>query len=175
MQTEFHTVVTDIALSYEGMEEVGNNAGWRNKAFEAAMKAIGWFAGWAWCASFVRLVYLEAARKVFGQNSPEYAELKKVLSHSVIRTYENIKKSGMFSIRHNYACPGDIILWSYGGGKGHTGIIISASFQTAVVMEGNTNKAGQREGKWAMRKDRYLVSAPDKKLLGIATFRGGGG
>lgn len=42
--------------------------------------------------------------------------------------------------------PGDIFIMDFGGGHGHTGIVISVDDHTIHTIEGNTNDTGSREG-----------------------------
>lgn len=166
----FNDAILEKAVSYIGQEEIGNNMGWKDKAFEASMKAIGWMYGWAWCMSSVRLVYLETSREFYGINSLEYIDLKSMLSHSVIRTYRNIKESSRWIIQLD-PVPGGIILWDYGKGKGHCGIFSTHIGKLSIVLEGNTNKKGQREGKYFMPKECDIL-ARGERYLGCATYKG---
>jgi len=167
----FSERVLDIARSYIGQTEIGDNAGWKDKVFETAMRAIGWMRGWAWCASFVRLVYLQAAEETWGRDSVRYKEIKKALSHGVLKTYQLGQASPSFIIKHN-PTPGGIILFDYGKGKGHTGIYVSPGAGTTdILIEGNTNKAGSREGKYVLEKSRVL-SKTGLKYLGCMVYQG---
>jgi len=162
--------VVEIAKSYNGQTEIGNNGGWKDKLFEASMRAIGWMKGWAWCSSFVRLCYLKAAAEVYGKYSIEYAILKRTIKHGVLATYRAAKQDPHFTITKEPIF-GGIIIFDYGQGKGHTGIYLDVDTdRTVKLIEGNTNKEGSREGKYVMERTRVLQNNP--KYLGCITFVG---
>lgn len=55
--------------------------------------------------------------------------------------------------------PGDVVIFDYGGGTGHTGIIESVNGSTLTTIEGNTNDDGSREGYEVARRQRPVSSA----------------
>ena len=50
--------------------------------------------------------------------------------------------------------PGYIFGIDHGNGKGHAGIVLDVAGDDLATYEGNTNKAGEREGKWALVRNR---------------------
>ena len=55
--------------------------------------------------------------------------------------------------------PGDVVIFDYGGGKGHTGIIEAVDGDTLTTIEGNTNDDGSREGYEVARRQRSAGGA----------------
>lgn len=55
--------------------------------------------------------------------------------------------------------PGDVVIFDYGGGKGHTGIVEAVSGDTLTTIEGNTNDDGSREGYEVARRTRSASKA----------------
>lgn len=55
--------------------------------------------------------------------------------------------------------PGDVVIFDYGSGKGHTGIIEAVDGDTLTTIEGNTNDDGSREGYEVARRQRSASSA----------------
>lgn len=162
----FSKKVIEIAKADIGNTEIKDNGGWVNKKFEAAMRAIGWMTGWAWCASWVRKVYLQAADELWGKKSENYRILKKALSHGVLKTWRNMTASPYFVKEKGTLHRGDIGFYDHGKGKGHEIIFTSGNTKEFNTIEGNTNKAGAREGKYVMRRKRKA----DSKFLGFMRY-----
>lgn len=55
--------------------------------------------------------------------------------------------------------PGDVVIFDYGGGKGHTGIVESVDGDKLTTIEGNTNDDGSREGYEVARRQRSASKA----------------
>jgi hypothetical protein len=134
-----------------GVKEVGNNSGFSDPVFEALMKKHGWRSGEPWCASLCRAVWLEIY-----YSQPFYDELSKILSKSVIRTYQEAKDSSLTRVQQT-PVEGGIILWGTGNGKGHEGLVERVIDPFFVhSFEGNTTRSGVREGDTLMQKHRKL-------------------
>lgn len=54
--------------------------------------------------------------------------------------------------------PGHIFVMDFGGGKGHTGIIIAVNGGFMDTIEGNTNDQGGREGSGVFARTRKINS-----------------
>jgi hypothetical protein len=143
--------IVNEARKWLHVREIGANHGFNDKIFEAQIKLVGWKVGEPWCAYFAKLVWLNVYKK-----TPHYVILEKVLSGSVLATWRNAKAS---PIIHTGEKPvvGGIVCWGTGNGKGHEGIHIEIrdDFNT-VTIEGNTSRAGVREGDKIMEKRRKL-------------------
>jgi hypothetical protein len=166
----FEKKVIEIASQDIGQEELKGNSGWKDKVFEAAMRSIGWHRGWAWCASWVRKVYLQAAEETWGKNSCHYKRIKKVLSHGVLRTWNNMRKSPYFEVSDT-AGEGMIGCLRHGKTRGHEYIVLTIGEDKDRVrtIEGNTNCAGEREGKYVMSRVREEYP---RNILGYGRYAG---
>jgi len=87
-------LVFQVANSYVGQKEVGNNAGWVDKKFEAKMVAMGWQIGWSWCAIFYKLCLKEALEQYYSMphDNSIVKDILKVYTPSVLRTVANRKE-----------------------------------------------------------------------------------
>lgn len=145
----------DIATSFEGIKEVGNNRGFNNKAFERLMLGVGWYPGAPWCAFALQLVYKLAGlvTPITGFSPTAYNKKHVIYTDGKLR--EAIK-------------PGDAGTLSYNKfkkdrrrykGIGHAFIIKSMYGKSAVVTsEGNTDSDASREGNGFYQKIRPLQS-----------------
>lgn len=131
--------------------EHGKNAGFNDPVFEHNMRKLGWRPGQAWCAYFCKLIWLNVY-----EDTDLYDVLDKVLSPSVLATWRNAKASPVIKTSEKPVV-GGIVCWGTGNGKGHEGIHIEIrdEFNT-VTIEGNTTRAGVREGDKVMEKRRKL-------------------
>ena len=141
--------IVQIAQSYVGQREVAGNRGWKDKAFEAKMKATGWQPGDAWCAFFTELVWTEAFK-----GTSHVARFVALFSPSATATFSNFSGSQEYKTGRTPR-PGALAVWRYGTGwKGHIGIVESVEKGAMKTIEGNTNAAGSREGVMVARKRR---------------------
>jgi len=162
-----------LANLYLGQKEKKGNSGFFDPIFEEEMKAIGWLKGYPWCMSFVRLVYLKAIRKVCPENVGLEGFVRLALKHSVLGTYNELKKvNPYFAITHE-TIPGGIVLWKTSVTNGHAGLALpNASLKTIKSIDGNTNKAGSREGEIVAEKTRSITGNGKWQYLGCASLRG---
>jgi hypothetical protein len=145
----------DIATSFEGIKEVGNNRGFNNKTFERLMINVGWYPGAPWCAFALSLVYKLAGlvTPITGFSPSAYNKKHVIFDNGVLK--ESIK-------------PGDAGTLSYNKykrdrrrykGIGHAFLIKSMYGKSAVVTsEGNTDSDASREGNGFYQKIRPLQS-----------------
>ena len=159
------THVVKVALSYVGQREIPGNKGWRDKAFEAKMKATGWTSGQAWCAYFTELVWCQAYA-----GTPHVDRFISLFSPSATATYSNFAGSSHYKVGR-VPKPGALAVWRYGTGwKGHIGIVQTVERGTFYAIEGNTNAAGSREGVMVARKRRKTAlngRGPGLNLIGF--------
>jgi len=146
-------VAVQIADSFEGIKEIGNNEGFDNASFERMMKEVGWWKGAAWCAFSLKLIYKLAGIKttVTGWSPTAYNKKHVIFTDGVLR--EPIR-------------PGDSGTLSYAKYRnnpkrfkaiGHAFIIKKTIGNSAVVTgEGNTDGNGDREGNGFYEKIRPL-------------------
>lgn len=145
--------IVEIAIKYLGQAEVSGNKGWNDKSFEAQMRAVGWQPSHSWCCYFTELVAKEAA----GKGTPAWAAFDKLFQPSCTATYANFSGSSLYKVG-KIPKPGSLIVWKYAQTwKGHIGIVESVKGDVISTIEGNTNKAGSREGTHVLRKTRRLV------------------
>lgn len=158
--------IVQIATGYIGQREVSGNRGWRDKAFEAKMKATGWQSGHAWCAYFTELVWTEAYKGT--DHAKRFVSL---FSPSATATFSNFSGSQFYKTGTRPQ-PGALAVWRYGTGwKGHIGVVDAiVDSQTFTCIEGNTNAAGGREGVAVARKRRKVAlggRGPGLNLIGF--------
>jgi hypothetical protein len=159
--------IVEVALSYVGQTEKPGNRGWQDPKFEAKMVEVGWKVGHAWCAYQAELIWKEA----YGKKHSLWKSLDRLFSPSAVSTYGNFHGSGLFKTG---SAPrlGALAVWRYGSGwSGHIGVIVKVgpapNFDT---VEGNTNKAGEREGLRTMVKTRRTGLAATARGLNLIGF-----
>lgn len=147
-------LIITTAMYYVGQLETKSNSGFANKAFQKLMEAAGWYKGAPWCAFFGKAIY-----KIAFKDQPELlAIVNKCCSGSAKQTFDNFKKDGRFEVGDTPE-PGAIVVWLHGHGpSGHEGIVstVDAANNTMVVIEGNTNASGSREGDRVATKYRTV-------------------
>jgi hypothetical protein len=129
--------IVETASKYIGQKEKPGNMGFINPDFDAKMRSVGFVNSHAWCAYFAELVWREA-----GQDTAPF-------SASAFKTYLNYEAAGRKGSQ--IAVPGALAVWrsvknGQRGWTGHIGIVAEASAESFKCIEGNTNKAGGREG-----------------------------
>lgn len=127
-----------LALLYEGIEEVGDNNGFNNAAFENMMKTVGWKNSDQWCMYFSKAVYDYAL--------PELADdFNKSLTGSSQGSFNNVKAGKSKSLKvvtSGGALPGDIVIWvnKSNSATGHAGIVLeTGNGNNFKSIEGNVN------------------------------------
>jgi hypothetical protein len=132
--------VARLSLLFQGVEEVGNNAGFSNDTFEKMMREVGWKNGEAWCSYFAKVVYLYALPNLSD-------DINKWWGGSSQATFQNVKngKSDEFEvITSGRPKKGDIVIWQRinSPSQGHVGIVTKAYLNSSTrfdAIEGNTN------------------------------------
>ena len=119
----------------------GENQGFTDNSFELMMKAVGWRSGQAWCAYYVKLVFMQMYsfdRDYLAKNFTGGAV------NNLTITQNNNKRGDKRYVAITSGSPqiGDIFVLS-----GHTGIVLNViSGNKVQTIEGNTNFKGSREG-----------------------------
>ncbi len=104
-----------------------------------------------WCAMFVSWAFAQAGHPLPAVTGPNgFAKVQMAWKYA--------EKVGRLVWR---PMPGDIFLINHGGGRGHTGIVVSVDEKTGtmVTIEGNTNAAGARNGTMVRSKTRPVKQA----------------
>lgn len=142
--------VLAAAAKYVGQTETQGNSGFVDKAFQKQMEAVGWNKGQSWCAYFAELAWKEAF-----EGHALLPALDKLFSPAATATYSNFYGSDKFKAGTTPK-PGALAVWRLGKGwQGHIGIVEQVLPNgTFISIEGNTNKAGSREGVAVLRKTR---------------------
>lgn len=104
-----------------------------------------------WCAMFVSWAFAQAGHPLPAVTGPNgFAKVESGWRYA--------KKIGRLVWQPKV---GDIFFINHGGGRGHTGIVVSvdAKAGTMVTIEGNTNAAGARNGTMVRSKTRPIKQA----------------
>lgn len=147
--------VLHVARSQVGVREV--TANW-SPVIKVYLKVAGVFSPAPWCAAFVHWCLLEAG-----------ADKKKLAKFpaSTYYLYAWAKSTGRLM-----SAPKRGRLFVVNGAKGgHTGFVRSVESPWIETIEGNTNKAGSREGVATMDKERnwrvYFDAYPRKGFISL--------
>lgn len=120
-------------------EKTGHNDG---EAVESYLKSVGLGKGYAWCAAFVYWCFNQASKQLSVENPL-------VKTAGVMDHWRKAKDNIVLSSQK-----GDIFIMDFGGGKGHTGLVISQTSDRIFTLEGNTNDGGSREGDGVYKRNR---------------------
>jgi hypothetical protein len=133
-------LIVHRALAYDGVEEVGSNWGPEVSYF---LKQVEIDFPAPWCGAFAYAIRKEVGYEPTGKPRqyawvPSWANAGKVVWK---------RSSNKKPYRHQVR-PGDVILLWYPSLKrlGHIGTVIQVRKDGVVTSEGNTNRAGSREG-----------------------------
>ena len=129
-----------------GVEEIPKGSNW-GEHVQKYLVSVGITFPAAWCAAFVYWCY-----KMAGST-----QLPK--TGGVLKMWN----SSPAEIKSNKPNVGAIVIFDYGGGLGHAGIIESIEGKVLHTIEGNTNDEGIREGYEVCRKQR---KSDDPKIKG---------
>jgi len=136
------------------------NKGFVDATFETMMKQVGWKGGDAWCAYYIKLVYLQLY-------SFDRQWISKNLSGSAIGNFRNIQllnskgDKRWIATTENEPEIGDAFSLQMPRG-GHTGIITEVIKKnddgsvTVKTIEGNTNAGASREGDKTLSLNRKM-------------------
>lgn len=146
--------LVELALAEVGVEEIdGSNCGPRVNEYKGATNLPASEA-WPWCAAFICWLVREAMR---GTNVPETATFRRPRTAGAW-DFENWSRRQDDSTQtkkpHNGDIrPGDIVIFTFP----HIGLAIAKPDPDGYVLtvEGNTDKAGSREGGGVFRKARH--------------------
>lgn len=142
-----------IALTQLGVRETTTNAGPEVNRYLAS---VGLDPGVSWCAAFVHWVFGEASLALDVLNPcPK--------TGGVLHLWELAPDEAKVS----EPVRGAIVIMDHGKGHGHTGIVESVNGGGLIeTIEGNTNRAGSREGDSVARHIWRPEDGARGKLLG---------
>lgn len=132
-----------VAESQIGVRESGAN---RGATVERYQRVAGGSPGQPWCMYFVQWCALRAATAC-GCSNP----VRPVTGH-VLTFWGATPAAHRFNVLAARA--GDILIFDFGGGRGHTGVVTAVANGILTTVEGNTNGTGSREGDGVYRKAR---------------------
>lgn len=128
-----------FSMLFDGIKEIGNNAGFSNEAFENMLREIGWKGGEPWCMYFAKAIYVNALPKLAD-------DFSKSLSGSTQLSFNNValgKSQSLEVITSGKPRVGDIAIWQRlnDSSKGHAGVVIKVrdNGQKFETIEGNAN------------------------------------
>ncbi len=155
--------IAETAMQYVNIEEIRGNLGWKDKLFEKAMAAVGWYKKAHWCAFFMEKVWVEAYMEYYKEKPAIFGRAKKLLgrlcSGNSQRTYRNFRDSGVFDTGSIPAI-GAAAVWKYAGLSGHTAACIIEIDHNNKIFKTIEGNAGD---KVAVRKHKF----GEKNLLGF--------
>jgi hypothetical protein len=136
--------VIEVAKKYLGLKEDPNNSFKKGTLLGDVLHKAGQKDGESWCSYFMEAVFCEA--------HPELdTALRKLFDAGAVKTYTNFKAAGYDC--HATPRVGDLmIMQKYAGGvkqwQGHAGLVVFVHPTEGwwKCIEGNTTKAGGREG-----------------------------
>ncbi|HJW74826.1 MAG TPA: CHAP domain-containing protein [Thermoleophilia bacterium] len=133
--------ITTEAHRYIGLKETSRNSG---PEIDLWLRRVDQKPGASWCAAFAWCM-LDDAITTLGLTNylPPTA--------SVHRLFERARQ---FHAWWPEPGPGMIFGIDHGGGLGHCGIVIDVDGVHLATIEGNTNKAGEREGRYVLVRTR---------------------
>ncbi|MGY1529615.1 CHAP domain-containing protein [Luteimonas sp. A649] len=160
--------VLDVARRQIGVLEkpLGSN---RGPEVDLYLQAVGLRPGrssYAWCVAFTYFCFDTAARRL-GCANP-HVRTAGVLDHwNRARDNRAAKR-----ITHTAAVndpglvqPGQLFVMDYGGGKGHTGLVLEVANGRLTTIEGNTNDGGSREGIGVFQRDARKIAGVNKGFI----------
>jgi len=153
-----------IAQTQIGQQEEPKGTN-RGPMIDKYLASVGLVPGYAWCQAFVHWCYEQAAQQL--------AQVNPVVKTAGVldcwnRTAVQFKITKSEALQHpELLKPGYQFILSYGGGAGHTGIILSVEGNIIHTIEGNSNNGGSREGYEVVMHRRGI---DDKSVLGFIKY-----
>lgn len=171
--TNFFTNFLSFKKLDNQFEKLGKNVGFIDKSFQALMDSVGNYNGAAWCAFYVKLIYMQLYsfdREWLYKNIDGSAMGN---LNTIIRLNRSGDKKYIAITNNDKPLVGDVFCMGIVG-KGHTGIVVevlgkSGNGWEVKTIEGNTGLTGSREGDRTAYLTRTLEigkPAPDKIFHG---------
>jgi len=153
----FGDLVSMFASQWVGVEEIGKNKAFGNKAFQSMMQQVGWHSSDQWCMYFAKAVHYS----VFKDNPTEQAKIIKVLDGNTQQAFNNAKndKSGTYTTSDTPKV-GDIMIFRHRNAPttGHAAVVVKVNPNNTVnTIEGNTSDKSISDGDVVAKKVRTSV------------------
>jgi hypothetical protein len=157
--------LSDIAKRFEGIQEVPENQGFKDKFLSYVMNVVGFEKGYAWCMLFANV----CAVLYFTQfNSFLIQKFKDCFTPGAVSTFNRFKKHFPEMVSDKPSRNSIAIWQKYTNGKatwrGHAGVVVWLNGSVLLSVEGNTNKAGGRDGDGVYVKERNIYANSDNGL-----------
>ena len=165
------TDALDFALAEIGTLEQppGSNRGPRVDEY---IRAVGLHpsGGFAWCAAFVYWCFAQAARRA-GKRNPA-VKTAGVLAHWRDAGRKEIPRITCAQAVSDPSLiqPGLVFIMDFGGGVGHTGLVVESAGGRLITVEGNTNGGGSREGVGVFRRDGRKLASVAPGFIDYSSF-----
>lgn len=144
---KFLAEVLAVALAEEGrkVREVPPNSN-RGPEVEAYLASVGLGKGNPWCCAFLYWCFEQAAKKR-GRANP-MVKTGGCLAHWNGAAAKGAKRISAPAAKNDPSLlrPGMMFIMDFGGGKGHTGMIVAVRGGMVHTVEGNTDASRTREG-----------------------------
>lgn len=141
------------AARYIGQKEILGNKGFQDPKFEAEMREEGFQIGYAWCALFAKVVYINCYPE-------KEKELRKLMVPGVLNTYRNLRDAA-YPIAQLPQIDALAIWAQVKDGKqtgfGHCGIVSELIPDGFKSIEGNSSGEGVREG-WLVTENTHKIA-----------------
>lgn len=181
-------LIVNKALSFRGIEEIGNNKSFNNEVFKGLIEEAGWESGLEWCAYFAKMVFTNAL--------PSYKKcFSRVLVGNSQKLFKNAKAQFCPHLKAFTSGPikrGDILVFQNLGEKnkdfGHIGIVSKlmdngydkiTGVQGFTSIEGNAKyDPSQKGGEEVVGYVPHIIKIgeissyyTEKRLIGVVRFR----
>lgn len=156
---KFGELVSMFASQWVGVNEIGDNQAFGNKAFQTMMSQVGWHSSDQWCMYFAKAVHYN----VFKNNPTEQAKIDKILGGNTQLSFTNATndKSGTYTtITSSTPKVGDIVIFRNRNvpSKGHAGVVVKVNSNNTIdTIEGNTSESNISNGEFVAKKNRSSV------------------
>jgi hypothetical protein len=163
----------DFAITQIGVMEkpIGSNRGPEVDGYLGAVGLDPAGGSFAWCVAFTHFCYKKAAENLGLQNP--HIKTAGVLDHwNKAGTKPKVVRVTNAKAVANPALvkPGSLFIIDFGGGKGHSGIVVEVANGRLVTIEGNTNDNGSREGIGVFQRDARKISKINKGFIDYSAF-----
>lgn len=166
METLQNAIIT-AARRDIGQREIPPNKGFVNPDFEAALRAVGWQTGWAWCAMACKRWWSLA----YQETLPEMLkDVQDCFSPAVQATERRFRRTFPQCVSQAPALGALAVFHSGSTAKGHIGVVTVIGQQSFQSIEGNTNADGGREGIEVALRTRKLDFTKKDNGLWLACF-----
>ncbi len=158
----------EFAVTQIGVRErpLGSN---RGPEVDKYLRAVGLNpagGSFAWCVAFTHFCYLSAAESL-GRENP-HIKTAGVLDHWNLAG----RKPGVIRITRTQAVsdpglvkPGSLFIIDFGGGHGHSGMVLETASSRLTTIEGNTNDGGTREGIGVFQREARKINQINKGFI----------